>query len=213
MFHPHTLPTYERICITIPFFLPKCFRFLSPSCFLHQGNLFQFVFNASLLQSSSSKPDPSSFKSSLNISKTALFFSTPTSEKTSLFHFSKSPFGLWIFLDIKGRGEKKLVEPFTLLLSHHSFTLSKKSDTLSHVFSNLNGLLLLHKPPQSNKVGYRSKIYHGINSWTTFGMCSSIKAKNAQCGRVRPRLRGWNEMERNEKNNFRVFFPFLVWEF
>ena len=23
----------------------------------------------------------------------------------------------------------------------------------------------------------------------------------------------WNGMERNEKNNFRIFFTFLVWEF
>jgi len=30
---------------------------------------------------------------------------------------------------------------------------------------------------------------------------------------LRPRLRGGNGMEINEKNNFRIFFPSLVWEF
>ena len=185
MFHPHTLPTYERICITIPFFLPECFRFLSPSCFFHQDNLFQSVFNASLLQSSSSKPNPSNFKSSLNISKTAYSFPRLHPKKPHYSTFLNHLLAYGFSWAERGGEKKKLVEPFTLQLSHHSFTLSKKSDTLSHVFSNLNGLLLLQKPPQSNKIGCRSKIYHGINSWATFGMCSSIKAKNAQCGRVR----------------------------
>ena len=41
----------------------------------------------------------------------------------------------------------------------------------------------------------------------------SSLAPNVPLGLIWEEGMEWNEMKRNEKNNFRIFFPFLIWEF